>query len=212
MNKEKVEWHRRAVGARWEVGELQFKFMKSRGLLPHHHLLDIGCGSLRAGVHFIGYLDSGHYYGVDEDLELLETSRKIEIPRYGLEDKEFKLFNFSDFDFSQLGQKFDYILAHAVFPHLAPDMVELCIKEATEVLKENGEFYATFYKGKLKRGPLQRFRRKPLNRKGRYSACFYDINWFEETAERFGMKAIYLGKVEYSNRQNIIMLKKKQND
>lgn len=43
--------HRNYVGGLWdEIGLLQFEFLKSRGLKPHHVLVDIACGSLRAGV------------------------------------------------------------------------------------------------------------------------------------------------------------------
>ncbi len=40
--------HRAFVGGRWdEIGRSQFEFMKQRGLLPEHKLVDIGCGALR---------------------------------------------------------------------------------------------------------------------------------------------------------------------
>lgn len=39
-----------AVGGDWEkIGKLQFEFLVSRGLRPHHRMLDIGCGTLRGG-------------------------------------------------------------------------------------------------------------------------------------------------------------------
>ena len=42
--------HRDSVGGLWdEVGQLQVDFLVSRGLMQHHKLLDIGCGSLRGG-------------------------------------------------------------------------------------------------------------------------------------------------------------------
>jgi len=50
--------YRAEVGGKWEtVGELQFKFMKERGLKNHHVFLDIACGSFRGGRFFIPYLD-----------------------------------------------------------------------------------------------------------------------------------------------------------
>ncbi len=39
-----------AVGGLWdEIGQLQFDFLRAKGLLPRHKLLDFGCGSLRGG-------------------------------------------------------------------------------------------------------------------------------------------------------------------
>jgi hypothetical protein len=52
--------HREYVGCGWEfMGDLQFNFLISHGLKPYHHLWDIACGSLRAGVPLIRYLESG---------------------------------------------------------------------------------------------------------------------------------------------------------
>jgi cyclopropane fatty-acyl-phospholipid synthase-like methyltransferase len=56
------------------------------GLKPEHYLLDIGCGSLRGGVHFIAYLEPRHYFGIDKDEQLLEAGRG-EIQQLGLEKK-----------------------------------------------------------------------------------------------------------------------------
>jgi hypothetical protein len=58
--------HRESVGGLWEaIGRLQADFLVSPCLQPHHHLLDIGCGSLRGGAKLISYLDAGNYVGTD---------------------------------------------------------------------------------------------------------------------------------------------------
>ena len=50
--------HRRYVGGLWdEMGRMQFEFLTSRGLQSYHTLIDVACGSLRAGVHLIPYLE-----------------------------------------------------------------------------------------------------------------------------------------------------------
>ncbi|HEY2200624.1 MAG TPA: hypothetical protein VGH56_01955, partial [Solirubrobacteraceae bacterium] len=57
--------HRAYIGGRWEeYGQLEFDFMVERGLRPEHVMLDIACGSLRAGVRLIPYLDAGNYLGI----------------------------------------------------------------------------------------------------------------------------------------------------
>src|SRR5512140_1078727 len=58
--------HPESVGGLWEVlATLQYRFMLDRGLEPHHVLLDMACGSLRAGARFIPYLDPGNYLGIE---------------------------------------------------------------------------------------------------------------------------------------------------
>ena len=69
-------WHREAVGGLWEeMGRLQFDFVANQGLKPDHKLLDIGCGSMRGGVHFVSYLENSNYYGVDCNKALLDAGR-----------------------------------------------------------------------------------------------------------------------------------------
>lgn len=58
--------HRDVIGGLWEeIGQLQLDFLRSRGLRSNHRIVDIGCGSLRAGVKLVAYLDPGNYYGTD---------------------------------------------------------------------------------------------------------------------------------------------------
>jgi hypothetical protein len=56
--------HRKYVGGiREEHGRRRFDFLVSQGLLPRHDLLDIACGSLRAGIHLIHYLGPATTWG-----------------------------------------------------------------------------------------------------------------------------------------------------
>lgn len=67
-------WHQQAVGGHWkEIGELQYDFLVEHGLTPDQRLVDVACGSFRAGRHLIGYLDPDNYVGVDGNWELLDT-------------------------------------------------------------------------------------------------------------------------------------------
>ena len=114
-----IRLHRLAVGGMWDkVGKLQFDFLTTQGLKPEHKFLDVGCGSLRGGIHFIRYLDTGNYYGIDNDKFLLDCGRKIKIPEQDLENKNPCLKKLDDFNFSSLNSQFDYALAQSVFTHL----------------------------------------------------------------------------------------------
>ncbi len=138
-------WHREAVGGLWEeIGKLQFEFLKKEGLLPHHFLLDIGCGSLRGGIHFIRYLEEGHYMGIDKDRELINAGKK-ELKREKLIYKNPKLLVSEIFKFDKFGVKFDYAIAVSVFTHISLNYIILCLKNLKKVLKKNGKFYATIF-------------------------------------------------------------------
>lgn len=77
--------HRKVIGGRWDqLGNLQLDFLVQRGLQPHHALLDVGCGPLRAGVKLVPYLDPGNYYGIDLSDILIEAGYEGEIVPNGL--------------------------------------------------------------------------------------------------------------------------------
>lgn len=74
--------HREYVGGLWHaIGARQFRFMVDEGLEPHHVLLDVACGSLRAGVRFIPYLQPGNYLGIEIRRELIEAGSRAKLAR-----------------------------------------------------------------------------------------------------------------------------------
>jgi SAM-dependent methyltransferase len=138
------QWHRDAVGGMWEeIGRLQLSFLVSQGLRPQHSLLDIGCGSLRGGVHLIDYLDPGRYVGVDRDAALLHAGRDIELKPGTLPMKRPLLVEMADFDFARLGRRFEFALAQSLFTHLTLNEILRCLLQVRKVL--DGSLYATFF-------------------------------------------------------------------
>jgi SAM-dependent methyltransferase len=153
------DWHRAAVGGLWdEIGQLQFDFLRARGLRPEHYLVDVGCGSLRGGVHLIGYLHRGHYYGVDRSQQMLDAGRDVELPRYGIADKEPVLAQMADFDLHSLGRAFDVGVAVSVFTHIGLNSIVRCLINVDRVLRPGGVFYATIFEDRRRQrslAPLQ---------------------------------------------------------
>jgi SAM-dependent methyltransferase len=139
-------WHRSAVGGMWdEIGPMQRDFLVSQGLQPHHHLLDIGCGSLRGGVHAIRYLEPSRYYGIDRNGELLRCARDIELPAHGIVEKQPRLLENEAFEFWRFETRFDFALAQSVFTHLPFNSIMRCLVEAARVLRPGGRLFATFF-------------------------------------------------------------------
>lgn len=112
--------HRDIVGGRWdETGRLQMALLTARGLQPHHHLLDIGAGSLRLGCKAVPYLDPGHYWGTDASLALMQRGRAVELPDPDRLPADH-LVEDADFAFPNLPAHADYLIAFGLFTHLPP--------------------------------------------------------------------------------------------
>ena len=140
--------HRELIGGLWEeLGRLQFEFLRTQGLKPHHRLLDIGCGCLRGGVKFVAYLDAGNYYGIDASRSLLDSGYEIELPKAGLQRRlpRANLLCSADFEFSAAGCHFDFALAQSVFTHLSFNRIRECLERLAPVMAPGGAFFATFF-------------------------------------------------------------------
>lgn len=142
------ESHRERVGGLWDdIGRLQIDFLRAEGLAPAHTLLDVGCGCLRGGVHFIDFLDPGHYYGLDVDAELIRAGLEIELPKAGLTGRlaPDRLLVNGAFEGSRFGVPFDFAWAHSVFTQLPAAQIRRCLEQMARCVRPGGRFYASFF-------------------------------------------------------------------
>jgi cyclopropane fatty-acyl-phospholipid synthase-like methyltransferase len=72
--------HRKYVGADAgsglefaEAAKFQLDFLLRQGLRKDDVLLDLGCGCLRGGIHFIRYLAADKYLGMDISAEVVRV-------------------------------------------------------------------------------------------------------------------------------------------
>jgi cyclopropane fatty-acyl-phospholipid synthase-like methyltransferase len=137
--------HREFVGGLWdEIGALQLEFMKSRGLSPSDNLLDVGCGALRGGVHFVRYLDPGRYHGIDVNASLIEAGRQ-ELAEAQLQSRNPQLLVSDSFAVDRFATRFGYALAVSVFTHLNMNLIARCLASVRAVLEPGGRFYGSYF-------------------------------------------------------------------
>ena len=187
--------HRQFVGGMWdEIGRLQFDFMVSQGLRPEHKLLDVGCGALRGGIHFVRYLEPGHYFGIDRNRSLVRAGR-VELAACGLATRGATLRVDSRFDASAFGVRFDYVLAVSLFTHLYANHIVRCLGEVKSVLSEAGKFYATFFEA-----PHPAYARDLVHAPGGVTTHLdsdpfhYSIQEISAYARFVGMRSDYIGE------------------
>ncbi len=191
--------HREYVGGLWdEMGKLQFDFMVSQGLSPEHTMLDIACGALRGGVHFIRYLDSGNYLGMDKEAQLIERGLEHEL---GLEKKEEKNPQFvisEKFEFSSFDKKPDYCLAQSLFSHFVPDDMRFCLRQLRAHVNPGCRFYVTFLQTRMKI-----LKRNPLASHD-HDAFYYTKAEMCALGPETGWEATYIGDWNHPRRQKMM--------
>jgi SAM-dependent methyltransferase len=128
-------------------GALFFSLLTLLGLRESDYVLDIGCGSLRAGRLLIPFLQRGHYYGLEPDEQLVRQGIGREIG-YELVRLRAPVFVHNpDFRLEGVDRRFDCILAQSIFSHASGSQVRACLALVAEVLDEGGVFLATYYAG-----------------------------------------------------------------
>ena len=193
-----INWHakhnaKKAVGG-WDlgIGELQFEFLKHQGLSPDDHLLDLGCGSLRGGKYYMGYLNPGNYTGMDISSEVIEEGKNL-VGSELLEQASPRFFVNSDLTFEELeGYSFDIVIAQSVFTHLPMAEIEEAFKHLHEILSPSGSFFATFF--------------EPGDHFDQATEFVYEFEELKEKAEAYGLTALDLSH-RYAHPRNQRMVR-----
>jgi len=130
------------------VAAMQFNLLTSLGLREFHFLLDIGCGSLRAGRLFIPYLLPAHYFGIEPERWLVEEGFRNELGEDIMRIKRPTFSYNSHFNFSEFDQKFDFVVAQSIFSHASQAQIRDCLANVERCLQSTGILAATFVRGR----------------------------------------------------------------
>lgn len=140
--------HRAAIGGLWdELGDLQFNYLKSKGLDPEMRLLDLGCGCLRGGVKYAEFLNPGNYFGIDLSQELLDAGYNIELIKSGIQHRvpQTNLMQSAHFEAQRFGIEFDKVVAVSLFSHLPINHMRFCLSQISKSVKLGGRFYSSCF-------------------------------------------------------------------
>ena len=177
--------HRDYVGGMWDdIGRLQFDLMVAHGLKPETYLLDIGCGPLRGGVHFIHYLEPGRYLGMDKEPRLLKLGIEQELGQEIFERKRPQLIASASFEFDRFDAAPQMSLAQSLFTHLVPDDIRACLTRLRHVVSAGHPLLASFFEGSSGSNP---------ERSHSWAAFVYATVEMEQFAAETGWDGRYLG-------------------
>lgn len=118
------------------------------GLQPQNTLLEFGCGFMRAGNHFIAYLDDETYTGNDASGERIKHGSKVVADIIGQDIYDRKNPHFyvnqdNSFDWAE-GNKYDYIWSCSVLAHMPEDDIDDLFANIKKVMHENSMFLFTY--------------------------------------------------------------------
>lgn len=142
--------YRAFVGSSWLydfVAAMQFNLLTALGLREYHYLLDIGCGSLRAGRLFMPYLLPGRYFGIEPETWLIEAGIANEIGEDLIRIKKPTFSHDRNFTLTTFNQTFDFLLAQEIFVHTPQAQISRALSEAKKVMNPTAIFAASFVEG-----------------------------------------------------------------
>lgn len=140
-----------------KAGEMYLAYFRQYGgLMPHHHVLDVGCGIGRMALPLTYYLSQdGRYEGFDIVETGINWCRKnisASNPNFSFQLVKLKNDLYSDsgmeassFKFPYDDKQFDFVFLTSVFTHMVPHEVENYMSEISRVLKKGGVCFATFF-------------------------------------------------------------------
>jgi len=180
------EGHRQFVGGLWEeIGELQFDFLVKQGLRPNHVLLDIACGSLRAGRLLIPYLGAGNYLGIDKHADLIEAGKAKEVDQDALKSRHPEFVVSDSFAFERFSKPPDFCIAQSLFSHLDKHDIDLCFKNLSAFVKPGCRFFATYHGSSI---PVPQ-----IGKSHSVRAFFYARRAMEAFGSRWDWESRYIG-------------------
>ncbi|WOK98829.1 hypothetical protein Cni_G07541 [Canna indica] len=142
-----VEEHHSNYGEPWAGGRDVFEFLASSSrLAPTDHVLEIGCGTLRVGLHFIRFLDPARFHCLERDELSLMAALRYELPSQGLLHKRPLILRGEEMEFDRFGSDviYDLIYASAVFLHMPDALVWVGLEKLSGRLKpEKGRIFVS---------------------------------------------------------------------
>lgn len=129
------------VGTTEASGHFQFDLLRLEGCSPDSKVLEVGCGCLHAAVPLVRYLNPGNYVGIEPNRWLIES-----VPdgvKHLMQERGARFLAVSNFDASESGETFDFILSHSVLSHCSFSQADQFLNACSMVLAPNGKLIAS---------------------------------------------------------------------
>ena len=182
------------VGTDAVSGGLQLELLKREGLTPESKVLEVGCGALHTSCHVMRFVEPGNLVGIDPNPWVREKVLEESEIRTLVEERSPTFLSGDDFDVSELGVQFDYVISHSVLSHAAHYQLEQFLRNVGKSLAPKGKILAS-----LRLAEGNAFGQRG-SRDGQDSMCktwrypggvWFKLSTVKETAEKLGLAADY---------------------
>jgi cyclopropane fatty-acyl-phospholipid synthase-like methyltransferase len=180
-------------------GELQLELLKLEGCTPDSHVLEVGCGCLSAGVPVMRYLARSHYVGIEPNRWLLDAALTDWRVRWLVATKRPIFLERTDFDATESGRTFDYVLAHSILSHCAHWQLDQFMRNVRRVLRPRGRVLASIRlaEGNAFGSPGSPDKRDSMNDEWQYpGVSWFTLKTVQRTADIHGLDVVV--KPEYT--------------
>jgi SAM-dependent methyltransferase len=127
----------------WDArGAAQLDFLRAMGLQPSSRLLDIGCGPLRAGTHFISFLDPGCYSGFDFNSSFVQLAEQA-VDEHSLSAKRPRIALVQDFAVAGQFADNDFGIAFSVLQHCVERDRKLFFRNIAAAFRDGASLFVT---------------------------------------------------------------------
>jgi SAM-dependent methyltransferase len=134
---------RRYVRSDAVSGSVQLELLRREGCVPTSHVLEVGCGALSAGAYLIDFLDADRYVGIEPNRWLIDAALRERRVRRAVREKRPVFIDRIDFDASEAGRRFDFVLSHSVLSHAAHWQLDQFLANVVRTLAPNGRILAS---------------------------------------------------------------------
>lgn len=192
------------------VGRETFVALLECGLLPHHNMLDFGCGALRLGWWLIRFMDEGRYFGIEPNTKWLDAGKRITIGEELMNRKKPRFNNNSEHRLDVFDAKFDAGVARSVLTHLNPGAMRILFQQFSQNCSPNGFFLVSYWEHGTHKGKKTLVGESLANDKPLQGGMdtTYKFETIQQIASEAGLEANLLDRTVV-NIQPWVVLKKK---
>ena len=126
------------------VGRHVFEVRLEEDLRPSSRVLDVGCGALRVGYWLMRFLDPGCYFGLEPNRDMLNLGLSKLVEPEVIERAGAHFAHNDDFDFSVLGERFDFVLARSIWTHSSKAQIRTMLSSFARTGAPGGVFLTSY--------------------------------------------------------------------